>query len=255
MKPFRKTKYYSFSLQRFLKWFQHSSPAWFSPVSKPLWWVVPEELLYPSKSWGTGHHAVRGHIAQIKQPPRLIWIQQVLAGMLWPPCRLIFLHLRIIFLVWDAWCHLDSWQCKHLTDWMFRKKNSNPEEILCLGQPTVIHSQYKLPCTPWLVEMSMLVWPRGWIQGVVGPPQYFARVQGLGRFPYCWPVGTHQQRGCWTSKTRSKCWLMEPCKHWSEQLVNHYYLEVSRKIRTNMKQRWNKQLLYGQKWIFSFHSK
>lgn len=97
MKPFRKTKYYSFSLQRFLKWFQHSSPAWFSPVSKPLWWVVPEELLYPSKSWGTGHHAVRGHIAQIKQPPRLIWIQQVLAGMLWPPCRLIFLHLRIIF--------------------------------------------------------------------------------------------------------------------------------------------------------------
>lgn len=257
MKPFRKTKYYSFSLQRFLKWFQHSSPAWFSPVSKPLWWMVPEELFYWSRSWGTRHHTVRGHIAQIKKSPRIIWIQQVLAGMYWPLCHLIFLNLRITFSSMGGvvWCHLHSWWHKHLTDWMFRKKNSNPEELLCPGQLIIMHLLYKLPCTPWLVEVSLLVSSRGWIQGVVGPPQYFACVQGLGRFPCCCSVGTHQQRGCWTSKTRRKCWLMEPCKHRSEQLVNHYYLEVSRKIRTNMKQRWNKQLLYGQKWIFSFHSK
>lgn len=95
----------------------------------------------------------------------------------------------------------------------------------------------------------------GWMWGAAGHPQHLACVQGLCRCPCCRLGAERQQRACWTSKTRKKHWLMEPYEHWCEQLVNHYHLEVSRKIRTNIKQRWNKQLLYGQKWIFSFHSK
>lgn len=255
MKPFRKTKYYSFSLQRFLKWFQHSSPAWFSAVSKPLWWVVPEELLYPSRSWGTCHHTVRGHIAQIKKSPRLIWIQQVLAGMHWPPCHPIFLHLRITFSSMGS-----VMSFRQLATETADRPNVRKGKLKSWGIPLSRSAH----CNAFTIQASLFPLAgrdessslaQGIDSGSCRSSPALCLCPGLGRFPCCWPVGTHQQRGCWTSKTRRKCWLMEPCKHWSEQLVNHYYLEVSRKIRTNMKQRWNKQLLYGQKWIFSFHSK